>query len=466
MMSTMNQLRTLASAIGPRAALAAAMGKTFGGLRDVAKVLGYKNSIGIEDYRLRFRRNPIASRVVRALPQATWRGGGEIIEDDTTPTMTPFETQWDELATRLRLWRIFWKADVLSGLNRHGGILIGAPGRLDSELDGDGDPNDVVYFKAYADDVLLVNTLEDNTENERFGLPRTYKLKPPKEQKIVSLGNFEREVHWSRVIHVCDELEDDLYAAPRLECVWDRLDDLDKVTGGGAEAFWLRAHQGMQVDVDKEIELDPEKENALDKEVDEYLHAISRVMRTRGTKVTTLGSDTADFKNPVAAIIAQICSGSGIPQRILMGSERGELASTQDRDNWFDQVADRRSQFAHPNEIKQLTDRLITYNFLKEPAKYDTRWSQLKGMDEGQKADLAIKITTANKYQGETIITSAEIRDRVWGMPELTEAQKKEEAEKVAAKIKPTGGADPSAPKGSRRDPALGADRNQVRAAQ
>lgn len=466
MMSSMSQIRMLGSILGPRAALAAAMGKTFGGMRDLAKVLGYKGSIGIDDYRLRFRRNPIASRVVRALPQATWRGGGEIIEDDTTPTMTPFEKEWDELATRLRLWRVFWKSDVLSGLNRHGAILIGAPGSLETELDGDGKPEDVVYFKAYADDVLMVNTIEDRTDNERFGFPRTYKLKPPKEQKVVTLGNFEKEVHWSRVIHVCDELEDDLYAAPRLECVWDRLDDLDKVTGGGAEAFWLRAHQGLQVDVDKDIELDETKEAALDKEVDEYVHAISRVMRTRGTKVETLGSDTADFKNPVAAIIAQICSGSGIPQRILMGSERGELASTQDRDNWFDQVSDRRSQFAHPNVIKQTTDRLVTYNFLREPDTYETRWSQLKGMDESQKADLAIKIATVNKYQGETVVTSEEIRDRVFGMPAMTEAQKKEEAEKAAAKVKVPIGRDPNAPKGSQRDPALGADKNQVRARQ
>ena len=464
----MEALRTLASIIGPRAALSAALGKTFGGMRDLARVLGYKSSLDINDYRLCARRNPLGSRIIRAFPQGTWRGGGELIEDDEKQDYTPFEKQWHDLAVRLRLWRVFYRADVLAGLDRYSCILLGAPGALNTPLQDARGPEDLVYAKPYADDILTIEELESNSNDIRFGKPKMYRLKPPKLDKEVKVVNFptleDKMVHWTRVIHVCDDLEDDLYGSPRLECVWNRLDDLDKVTGGGAEAFWLRANQGIQVDVEKEIDLSTEAEKRLDEEVDRYIHEISRVLRTRGTTVNTLGSEVADFKNPVAAIIAQICSGTGIPQRILMGSERGELASTQDRDNWFDQIGDRRLQFAEPNLINVLTDRLIEFKFLGKPAQYETRWSQLKSLDDGQKADLAIKIATVNKYQGETVVTADEIRDRVFGYPKLTEEQKKEEAAKAAAK-KPAFGQPPGQP-GSRKNPALPEDANQVRAQQ
>lgn len=426
-----DKLRVLASVITSRAEFASRFGKTFEGNRDINKTLGYKSDISIEDYRYRFRRNAVAHRIMVAAPRATWRGGGEIIEDDSIPTQTPFEAAWEKLATRLKIWRVFMKADIIAGFGNHSGILIGASGRLADTLPNMKSPDEISFVKAYAEDRLKIDTLVESSSDPRFGLPEFYLLKKLKGKK--TFGG-EEKVHWSRVIHVCDDVEDDIYAPPRLECVWDRLDDLEKVTGGGSEAFWLRANQGLHFDIDKDIELDETAEQELDEELELFMNKMQRYFRSRGTKVKALGSDVANFVGPVAAIMQQISSGTGIPQRILAGSERGELSSTQDRDNWFDQTADRRKQFAGPNVINQWTDRGIEFGFLPTPKQYFVRWSQLKSLDDGQKADLAIKMSTVNKYCGETVVTVDEIRDKVFEYPPMTQAQKDEEAAKLQAK--------------------------------
>src|SRR5262245_15367090 len=304
-------LRALAaSALDSRARLARAIGQTFGGKRDLNETLGYKGPLGIEDYRTRFLRNAVAHRIILAAPKATWRGGGELIEDDSKPEQTPFEKEFEVLAKRLKLWRNWMKADILAGFGQYSGILIGAPGALSSPLTRVKGSDEIVFMKPLMQDRLLVESVVESSNDPRFGQPLTYKLSFPRSnfgattQKVVPFTG-DKIVHWTRIIHIAEDIEDDTYSVPRLECCWNLLDDLEKVTGGGAEAFWLRANQGLHFDLDKEIELDEPGERDLDDEVDKFMHRMQRYFRSRGMKVTTLGSDVANFQGPVAAIVQQ-----------------------------------------------------------------------------------------------------------------------------------------------------------------
>lgn len=55
-------------------------------------------------------------------------------------------------------------------------------------------------------------------------------------------------------------------------------------------------------------------------------------------------------------IIALISGTTGIPQRILIGSEAGQLASEQDRANWAERIEERRALYAEPNILEPLVD--------------------------------------------------------------------------------------------------------------
>lgn len=409
------------SDVAQRSRLASSAGLSFGGTRDLYQALGYKRSISIDDYRSRFERNAIARRIVTALPDATWRGGAEIIEDEDPNVDTEFEQQWESLADRTSVWAKLHRADILSGLGRYAVVLIGASGDLATELPRMSAPDDVAYLAPFSEYDVAVDSLVGDRTSPRFGLPELYKFKRLVGSQSIRSTIVEEPVHWSRVVHVAEGLlSNDVFGVPRLECVWNLLDDLDKVTGGGSEAFWLRAHQGFVASLDPDMKIGPEDIAALKEQVEEFAHQIRRSIAARGVKYEALGSDVAPIDKHVDALTAQIAAGCRIPQRILMGSERGELASSQDQENWDDQVSDRRDEFAGPQVVRVLVDRLIFYGALTKPAEYETRWP-MRSLDDKARADVADKWASINQKNGSTVVTVDEIRDRVLGLPPLDE---------------------------------------------
>lgn len=228
-------------------------------------------------------------------------------------------------------------------------------------------------------------------------------------------------------MHIAENLLDnETSGLPTLERVFNLLIDLQKITGGGAEAFWLRANQGMQLDVDKDAKLDPDELTKLASQAEEYKHQITRMLRTKGVDVKTLGSDVANFSNQADAVLTQIAGSKGIPKRILTGSEMGELASSQDRDNWNDQVNGRQKFHAGPYIVRPLVDRLIAYGYLPTPKKsYAVRWPHVQALTAAERSAGAKSWADTNRAQGETVFTPDEIRDKWEALPPLDASQRK-----------------------------------------
>jgi hypothetical protein len=208
---------------------------------------------------------------------------------------------------------------------------------------------------------------------------------------------------------------------PRLERVWNLLDDLEKITGAGAEAFWLRAHQGYVAEIDKDTQMDADEQTAMRDHIEEFAHQIRRTVGLRGVNFKALGADTANFGPNVDAILTQIAGGSEIPKRILTGSEQGELASSQDTANWNTRVQDRRNQFAAPMVVRQTVDRFIELGALPKPEQYEVRWPKMRDMSDAERAAIAQQWASINYEFGGTVVTAEEIRDRVLDLPPLKE---------------------------------------------
>jgi hypothetical protein len=413
----MGLLQSLESALTSRSEIASALGKMFNGKRNFYEALGYNPSITLAEYRLRYERSSIAGRIVDAFPSATWRGsGGELVEDEDPEIVTAFEAQWMELASRLKVWSYFKRADILAGIGRFSVILINAPGNLDTPL-VKANADAIVSLATYGEEDVDIDSWEDDIHNPRFGHPQFYNLK----RLTGAAKQIARRVHWTRIIHVADGLLDDnVYGQPRLKRVWNDLDNLEKVVGGGSEAFWMRAHQGYVFNIDKDLKADPKEKEDMRDQVDELAHGMRRAIRTRGMTVDTLGSDVADFSGPAGVLFSMVSAGSTIPQRILFGSERGELASTQDRDNWTERVQDRRDDFAAPSVVLQFVDRMILVGALPKPVDgYEVFWPAVNDLTDEQKLDVAIKYAQVNQTAGEVVVTANEIRDLAFGMEPL-----------------------------------------------
>jgi hypothetical protein len=413
-------IRTMVATLGQlRSSLATAAGLTFVGARDIYAALGYKKRLEPADYRERYERHEMAARIVDIFPDETWRGGAELIEDEKTEEMTPFEKAWAELALRVQPWNAFKKADQLAQLGRYSVVLIGAPGDLEQPLGKLKGPQDILFLRPMGEDDAKIQEadLDKSTNSPRYGLPNYYRLR-----NVGTAG--EQKTHWTRIIPVADGLLDDrIYGTPRLKRVWNRLDDLEKLAGGGSEAFWMRAHQGYVANVDPTVQMDEPKIQALRDQIEDFANGLRRTIGQQGVEFKALGSDTADFSNNVDAIVGLIAAGTGIPKRILMGSERGELASSQDAKAWDDRISDRRTQYGDPVVVRPFVDRLIEFNALPKPVKYETRWPEIQNFTEDEQLAMALKAASVNKQMGRVVILPDEIRSRYLGLPPLDEVE-------------------------------------------
>lgn len=415
-------------------------GITFGGKRDTYDILGYQRLLSYTDYRARYLRDGIAKRIVEAYPNATWRGGVELFEDEDPEKDTPFEQDWKDLETKFNIWQRLQQVDILAGLSTYAVLLIGAPGTSLSEELPKGKPGDLLYFTPFSggggpggdgrsrsaafDADCSIAEFDIDAKSPRFGDVLSYQLK----RTDIAAPMLDRSVHWTRVIHVAEGcLTDNVYGVPTLENVWNLLDDLAKVTGGGAEAFWLRANAGIHLDVDKDLAVaapkpgDKSELDNLKQQAEDYANQLTRMIRTRGVAVTQLGSDVANFGPSADAILKQIGGSKGIPTRILTGSEMGTLASEQDAANFDSQVQDRRTGYAGPCIVRRLVDRLIEYGYLTTPKQYEVGWPVEENLDETGKADLAAKLASVNQVYGATVFPDDFIRDKCFDLEALPE---------------------------------------------
>lgn len=411
-----------------RRGLAALLGQQYGGKRDLYEVLGYNRLPGYADYLARYERQDIAGMIVELPAQDTWR---------TPPTLrdgkseaSAFLGAWKSVAERLGVWHYLRRLDTVAGIGRFGVLVLGlrdvkrVRGRPAATALSDpvqagslAGPDDVLYFTVKGEGAVEIAESDLDASSPRFGLPQVYEIQ---------FGTAKTRVHWTRVIHVAEGLlEDDVYGTPRLRRVHNLLDDLIKVVGGGAEAAWRRADPGVHVDVRDEYELGETAEEELEEQVEAFVHQWKKFLMTRGVDVEALAGEVQDTSGLAKMILSLIAGATGIPQRILLGSERGELASRMDENTWAGSIRARRAQFAEPRILRALIDRLIWAGALPAPDNggYEVVWTPLFEVDDKEASAVAETFARAvAQYapgDAASVVTVEEFRERWLRLPAL-----------------------------------------------
>jgi hypothetical protein len=259
--------------------------------------------------------------------------------------------------------------------------------------------NKLLYLSVYHQGHCEIKEYEEDYNNPRFGLPRIYEIDFSRtahgvyRRGPVNLG--KRLVHWTRVIHAADDLlEGELFASPRLEPVWNNLVDLEKITGGSGEMYWQGAFPGFVFKADPDAEFGADDKSEMVDEIESYIHGLQRYLRFKSIDTQQLMPQVSEPSGFIDAQLTQIAATSGIPMRILTGSERGELASTQDQENWQSRVDERRRDFAEPVILKSLLDRLIDIQVLPTPKKgYNIQWPDINALSEEAQTGIDAKKT-------------------------------------------------------------------------
>jgi hypothetical protein len=196
-------------------------------------------------------------------------------------------------------------------------------------------------------------------------------------------------VHWSRVIHIADELmEDDIFGTPRMMNVYNLIAGLHLVAGGSGEMFWRGAFPGLAFILDSEAELDPGQTSTdLNTEINNYIHDLNRTMKLQGMDVKNLAPQVADPSKHVEVLITLIAGAREIPKRILVGAERGELGGDRDENAFNKKVVERQTNYCDPMMVRQFIDRLISFEILTKPKNgYEVKFPDVTVPTEDEQA--------------------------------------------------------------------------------
>lgn len=394
--------------------------------RSINDECGYPETrnIRLEDYRNLYERNPIAKKVVDLLPLHCWQVQPRIVEDDNPEKEdTAFEVAIKELGDKLRgaswyqdeggdpVWEYLSRVDKISGIGHYATLLIGVGGpegeRLDQPLDfkpGATANRELIYLRAFPEDLSTITAYEQDPSSPRYDLPTQYSMSFD-ETTIGSMGSDtairvsvgEQTVHWSRVVHITDEIiSNEVFAMPRMLSVFNRLLDLDKIFGGSGEMYWKGAFPGLSLETVPQLGGDVVIDtDALRDMMENHENGLQRYLALVGMHANSLAPQVVDPTPQINANIEAICIERDCPKRIFMGSERGELASSQDQDHWGKVLQSRRVNYITPRIIVPTTNRLILLNVLPQPEGYSVKWPEVETLGELEKADVALKLTQA-----------------------------------------------------------------------
>lgn len=382
-------------------------GLQFGGDRDLWEALGYQGKFTYRDYRSWYDRGGIAKPIINKPAETSWSERPEIVDDADVgdDDQTQFEEDVEKLfdagedtSLDRGLSHYFERADKLGRIGEYSVLFLGFSDADEaSDLANAVDPNelgsleDLLYVTPLGQGDASINSWVKDVTDPRNGLPKTYKL---------DLANGDQSnsqvVHHSRVIHIAEGvLEDDINGEPALRAVMNRLFDIEKVAGASAEAYWMTANPGLALSVDPQFsDVDTEK---MDEQVEEYEHNMRRVLKMYGTDVEQLEGQDVDPSSTLDSLMKIIAGTIEIPKRKLEGSERGDLASSQDEANYLEMISARQESFNGPVMLRPFLDRLLEYGILESPqgGSYSLNWPNLFQLTELEEAKLTNQLSQA-----------------------------------------------------------------------
>lgn len=234
----------------------------------------------------------------------------------------------------------------------------------------------LMFLRVFPEYLVQVVRYEANLRNARFGQPVMYRITlndPRDTHSGVGLPIASIYVHWSRVVHVADSYQggassSEIFGVPRMRPVMNNLMSLEKLYGASGEAYWkacvnamaFNTHPQLGGDVDINLE---EMRN----QVENYQNSLQRFLTGKGGKWESIAPTVTDPTPHITIHIEAICICIGCPIRIFKGSERGELASSQDDGAWNDRLKFRQYMYISPKIIVPFIDRLRMIGVLPQP---------------------------------------------------------------------------------------------------
>lgn len=411
---------------------------------------GYPRQISFHDFYNMYRRNAAAFAVVHRLLDGCWQDYPVIIDGDETEEAEK-TNDWERLVGKLmkKWWPKVKDTDRRNMVGRYSALLI-------QVRDGKSwaEPVDAIAIKRLGEAALVklipvwepqltVAEWDNDRTSETFGQPIMFNFNEQPVGDNTFVGPTRGEpVHPSRVILFCEGSEDDnvLSGIPLLEAGYNKLLDLEKISGGAAEGFLKNSSRQIAVEFSKETDMDTLASQAkaagytdLGEAMGDKVNKLNRgtdaaaVMQAGEMKVLSVTPGDPGPSWEVAA--NELAASEQIPFTVLFGQQTGRLASDEDKTDWSIRRNSRRNGFLS-DRITALLERFWLLGIIPPPTNGEVtiKWTDLLAPGEKEKienmsklADVVQKAT--GMYGGEPPLTINELR-AILGLEPLPEPKR------------------------------------------
>lgn len=362
-----------------------------------------------------YERSSIAARVVELWPRESWQQWPEIYEDEDEDNITLFEqvlqslsrgmdyeTNYYESQEGNPIFEALVRADIMAGIGRYGVIFLGTDDvndiTISQELPDSVYPSrQLRYLTVLPESQATIAALDNNPSSPRYGLPTHYNLtfSNNNDSTLSIRGESQQrvgqtnQVHHSRIIHICDGTSSNKFiGVSRQVPVLNHLLALEKLYPGSARMYWYNASPGISLETHPQLGGDVMiNRTKVRNQMEQYMTGLQKYLMLSGMSAKTLAPNVTDPTTYIQVQIEGITIKLAVPMRIFMGSERGELASTQDADSWADRLGERNRNYTTPRIVVPFINRLINKGILPQPTKFYCEWPDLKVKNHSEEVD-------------------------------------------------------------------------------
>jgi hypothetical protein len=416
----------------------------FGQLKhNYKKDFGWPEHVGFKNFFGMYQRNGLAKAAVHKTATKTWEDWPKLVNDSSDRNNDSEKAVMRHLR-KLRAWQKMAEADRRAMVGGYSALILRfADGRKPEQPVGPltGIVSLVEIVPAWAEQIV-VSEWDTDVMSETYGQPKMFQFNEMELSENRQINGKVRSfmVHPSRV--VIWSSDGTVYGRSLLEAGYNDLIDMEKIKGAGGEGFWKNAKAAPVLEVDKDANLREmatamgvEEDGileAMNKQVENYSKGFDNVLMVQGIQAKPMNVQLSVPESFFMVALMSYAASVEMPLKILVGSQSGERASTEDAREWAQTTNARRVNFVMPL-IEAFIERLVEANVLV--GDWAVSWSDLTKATLAEKLELAIKMAAINqkadvKKIGEVVFTKAEIRQAVdyaaepeGGFPEVDDTE-------------------------------------------
>lgn len=360
---------------------------------------GYPQVLEFQSFYVMFKRSGIArAGIVRPIERC-WYDMPALCEmqpeDREGQPETRLEQNIRNRFDELQFWARIREADQRSRVGNYGGVIFRfADGKLHNQpVDRvPGGIEGLVEVIPFYESQLRVSTWDTDERSTTYGQPTMYLFNEAEiydsDQRMYKTRSFD--VHPDRV-HIWSR-DSTVTGIPSLEAGFNDLVTIEKIIGAGGEGFWKNAKSAPVLNVDKDANMQQlaqalgvpieELPDKLDEVVGDWQKGFDQLLMLQGIDAKSLGVTLPQPEEFMMTALQSFAASISIPLKILVGSQSGERASTEDKSEWNETCQSRRNNYIVPN-LMRIIRKLVRAGVLPECDWYIS-WSDLteSGMDD------------------------------------------------------------------------------------